>query len=193
MSALIGRMQEVREQGPAAIQPLQEAEAAAPGFKALPQYLMGEEGELSNEQWVQEMLQRVQMFFSTIAAYIRSHRTYVLSSVPNQFKIAGYWDPAASGTEGGFGAFMLDCHLTSAATGRACPANCPHCQQKLPKWTREQHLQNTACSMGFFDRSDHHSALTAALEQGQLQQAASGQHSIGGFSFHPVLDHRHAR
>ena len=153
------------------------------------------EGEKSGQQWALEVgLQRPQHLHH-FDAYLRANCTSLLSTMPNPFRIASYWDVVAQGTEGGFGAFMLDCHLTSEATGRQCPASCPHCHQQQPKWDREEHLVNTATSLGFFDRPDRAAALDAALTQGQLLKMddSSEQLSVNSHSLHPQLDNWHVQ
>eukprot|EP00967_Tisochrysis_lutea_P098708 scaffold145956_cov14-Tisochrysis_lutea.AAC.1 len=156
----------------------QYIEAAAAADKAV------EEEELTDQELVQETEKRIKLFFTTTAAYLRTHGSPMLSILPNLYKIGSYWD--AEG--GGFLAFQMDCHLSSEATGRPCPAGCPLCNDQVPKWTREQHRANTVESLAFFDRTDHHDALTAALKQGQLLQVADQDYSISGFSLHPILD-----
>lgn len=194
--AVMDQMEAVRAQGPAVLQPSQGQDRVAAGYRAEAQQLVALEGELTAEQWAKEIQMRACSLFTHQASYIRSNAGHILSTNPNQFRVASYWDAAAKGEEGGFGAFQLDAHMSSAATGRECPPGCPHCskQPPTPKWSRQQHLANTLGSLGFFDRADHAAPITTALQSGHLQQTASSEQlSIAGHSLHPTLDLWHMK
>eukprot|EP00983_Pelagomonas_calceolata_P080236 1155069-Pelagomonas_calceolata.AAC.2 len=172
--AVMQQMEAVRARGPAENDPKIDHKPAAATFTATQEQVeQTVEGEMAGEQWVKEIQLRTQHYFQHLSGYLRSQGSSILSTLSNQYCIASYWDAEAKG-EGGE-AFQLDSHLCSEATGNLHPTTCPYCnkQPPTPKWTRAQHLEKTAHSMGFFDRADHKLAITTALQQGQLEQVMS--------------------
>jgi hypothetical protein len=127
-----------------------------------------------------------------------------LSTLPNAFRVASYWNAAATGSDGGFGAFVHDMHMTSTVRGSKCPDDCPHCvrdsDKYRDKWDLPQYQASTIGSLGFFDTLivngiDHQAALTEALvdglQSGGLALCSDESVGVGGFSLHPHLDRWH--
>jgi hypothetical protein len=101
MEAMLQHMHAVSEVGPVAVKPQLAGEVAAPRFEAAGEQLVSMEGEKSGQQWAEDVgLHRPQRFFRQFAAYVLSQCSSLLSTTPNTYRIASYWDAAAHSTEG---------------------------------------------------------------------------------------------
>lgn len=97
---------------------------------------------------------------TAMRTYIHQH-THFLTEYP--FRAACFFHTDGSDI------FAEDMHLSSDACGRTCPSGCRFCgTSSHPKWSREQHIQNTQHSFALFDRPSLQQELEDALATGVM-------------------------